>query len=340
MQRALQLAKLGGVGVAPNPMVGAVVVLNGKIIGEGYHKKYGEAHAEVNAIQSVADPSLLNEATMYVTLEPCAHFGKTPPCADLLVKHQFKRVVIACVDTFSEVAGKGIERLKNNGIEVELGVLEEEARSLNKRFFCYHEKRRPYIILKWAQTTDGFIDRLPSEREAGVNWITQPETKLFTHQWRAQEQAILVGWKTIENDNPSLTVREVSGNSPYRYVIDPRCQSNPKSVVYSDGSPTTVFVEKNTFVGLSSDVEVIEFNAQLRVIELLTTIWYKKHLSVFIEGGKNTLEQFIEANLWDEARVLEGELNFVKGITAPVITHDLLTKETLGKDHLYTYLNK
>lgn len=339
MQRALQLAALGGVDVAPNPMVGAVIVHNGKVIGEGYHQKYGEAHAEVNAVESIKDKSVLKESTMYVTLEPCAHFGKTPPCTDLLVEHQFKRVVIACVDSFSEVAGRGIERLKNNGIEVVVGVLEKEARAVNKRFFCFHEKLRPYIILKWAETSDGFIDRLPQERNTGVNWITQPETKLITHQWRSEEQAILVGWKTIENDNPSLTVREIKGTSPHRYIIDPNCSSNPESTVYTDSKPTTIFVRKNIFIGLPSNIEAIELNAELNVATILKEIWKKKHLSVFVEGGKQTLQQFINENLWDEARVYRGDTTFNQGVEAPTLSIKQYTKQCVGKDQLFTYTN-
>jgi diaminohydroxyphosphoribosylaminopyrimidine deaminase / 5-amino-6-(5-phosphoribosylamino)uracil reductase len=188
MHRALQLAKLGGVNVAPNPMVGAVIALDGKIIGEGYHRLYGGPHAEVNAVASVEDHSLLAHATMYVTLEPCAHFGKTPPCADLIVKHKLKRVVVACLDTFSAVSGKGIERMRQAGIDVEVGVLGQEARELNKRFFTFHEQQRPFVLLKWAQTRDGFIDRLPEERVQGVNWITGPLTKQFVHQLRGENQ--------------------------------------------------------------------------------------------------------------------------------------------------------
>lgn len=339
MQRALQLAALGGVDAAPNPMVGAVIVLDGKIIGEGYHEMFGGPHAEVNAVESVKNISVLNKATIYVTLEPCSHVGKTPPCADLLIKHKFQRVVIACVDTFSEVSGRGIERLKNNGIEVEVGLLEDEARRINKRFFCYHEKRRPYVILKWAQTSDGFIDRLAETREDGVNWITQPETKLVTHLWRSQEQAILVGWKTIENDNAELTVRAISGKSPHRYIVDPNCSSNPKSKVYTDGAPTTIFVRENIFKELPPHVEVIELNSAFNTRTILEAIWKKNHLSVFVEGGKYTLEQFLKENAWDEARVFSGETSFKQGVEAPVLTNVFYTNERIGRDQLTIYKN-
>ncbi len=235
MLRALQLAGSGGVAVAPNPLVGAVIVLNNRIIGEGYHRQYGEAHAEVNAVNSVEDPSVLNEATIYVTLEPCSHFGKTPPCADLLVKHRFKRVVIAQIDPFAEVSGRGIERLRNAGIQVDCGILEEAAKELNKRFLTFHMKKRPFVTLKWAQTRDGFIDRDRSETNAkGIQWISQPETQVYTHHLRSTEQAILVGWKTVENDNPSLTTRAFHGKNPLRIVIDPQLKAPKNARLFTD----------------------------------------------------------------------------------------------------------
>ncbi len=339
MQRALQLAELGGANVAPNPMVGAVIVHKGAVIGEGYHQKYGEAHAEVNAVDAVKDQHLLSESTMYVTLEPCAHHGKTPPCADLLVRHKFKRVVIACVDSFSEVAGRGIERLESNGIEVTVGVLEEQAREVNKRFFCFHEKKRPYVLLKWAQTTDGLMDRSGKERKEGVNWITQPASKNYTHQWRSEEQAILVGWKTIENDQPSLTVREVKGSSPHRIILDPNCSSSVKSTVYNDGLPTTIFVKKNKFVGLHEAVEVVELQEVFNVQTILAEIAKKQFLSVFVEGGSRTINEFIQANLWDEARVFTGAIEFGEGIPAPTLGITPVSTKQIGKDQLTLYRN-
>lgn len=338
MERAIQLAKMGGVSVAPNPMVGAVITIDNRVIGEGYHKAFGQPHAEVNAVNSVKDKELLKKATIYVSLEPCSHFGKTPPCADLIVKYQFKRVVIACQDTFSKVSGKGIERIRNAGIQVELGLLEEETRKLNKRFFTFHEKKRPYVILKWAQTKDGFIDRHLEDREKGVNWITQPETKLFVHQWRSEEQAILVGWKTIANDNPQLNVRKISGRSPHRFIIDPGCNSPLNSEVFSDGNKTTVLVKQNQFKNLPENVEVIELG-YINVSKVLDVIYSKQFLSVFIEGGSNTISQFIESNLWDEARVLEGNIYFKQGLSAPQLNLKSKQQITLGKDTLY-YFNQ
>jgi len=336
MERALQLAELGGVEVAPNPMVGSVIVIDGLVIGEGYHQKYGEAHAEVNAINSVRNKELLEEATIYVSLEPCSHFGKTPPCADLIVKHQFKRVVIACQDSFSEVSGKGIDRIRKAGIHVDVGLLEDEAREVNKRFFTYHDKKRPYVILKWAQTKDGFIDRHPEHRVKGVNWITQPETKLFVHKWRSQEQAIMVGWKTIANDNPQLNVRATTGNSPHRFVIDPGCNTPEHSKVFVDGNKTTILVKQNRFGKLPENVEIVELES-INSSSILDLIYSKRYLSVFIEGGKRTIEGFIKSDLWDEARVFEGDKWFQDGLTAPKINLQPYQSKKLGRDTLYYF---
>lgn len=338
MERALQLAELGGVEVAPNPMVGAVIVVDNRVVGEGYHQKYGEAHAEVNAINSVQDKDLLKRATIYVSLEPCSHFGKTPPCADLIVQHQFKRVVIACQDTFSKVSGKGIERIKNTGIQVDVGLLEKEAREVNKRFFTYHEKKRPYVILKWAQTKDGFMDRHPEDREEGINWITQPEIKLFVHKWRSEEQAIMVGWKTIANDNPQLNVRSVAGISPHRFVIDPECKTPEDSIVFNDGNKTTVLVKQNSFRNLPESVEIVELES-INPESVLDVIYSKQFLSVFIEGGSITLSHFLASDLWDEARLFEGDVLFERGLKAPIINLKPTQTKKFGKDTLY-YFNR
>lgn len=338
MERALQLAELGGVEVAPNPMVGAVIVINDRVIGEGSHQRFGEAHAEVNAINSVENKEILKNATIYVSLEPCSHFGKTPPCADLIIRHQFKRIVIACQDTFSKVSGKGIERIKNAGIRVDVGLLEKEAREVNKRFFTYHERKRPYVILKWAQTKDGFMDRHHEDREKGINWITQPETKLFVHKWRSEEQAIFVGWKTIANDNPQLNVRAISGKSPHRFVIDPECNTPENSVVFTDGNKTTILVKQNRFKKLPESVEIVELES-INPASILEVIYSKQFLSVFIEGGASTLKRFIESNLWDEARVFDGEISFKRGLAAPKINLQPYQTKKLGKDTLY-YFNR
>lgn len=339
MQRALQIAKLGGVNAAPNPMVGAIIVHNEKVIGEGYHQEYGKSHAEVNAVNSVKDISLLSEATIYVTLEPCAHFGKTPPCADLIVQNKFKRVVVACLDTFSEVSGKGIQRMKDAGIIVETGVLENEARWLNRRFFTYHEQKRPYVILKWAETRDGFMDRLPEDRENGINWITQPRMKMYVHKWRSQEQAIMVGWKTVNNDNPQLNVRKIAGQSPHRFVIDPNGNSNPDSKVFQDGEPTTVISLKSEIVGLPKHVEILTL-VEISSAQILSILYRKNIISVFIEGGAHTHKQFIEDGLWDEAYQLIGSSKFGNGINAPTLSNKtLISNEIIGKDIIQHYEN-
>ncbi len=220
MRRCLQLAKMGEGNVAPNPMVGAVIVCNHKIIGEGYHQEFGGPHAEVNAINSVKDKSLLAKSTIYVSLEPCAHHGKTPPCSDLIVEHKIPKVVIGSQDTFSKVNGKGIKKLEANGCQVTCGVLEKECRKLNKRFFTFHEKKRPFVILKWAQTKDGFLDKKRNEGEKGIHWITAPETRSLVHLWRSKEMGVLVGRQTAAVDDPKLNVRDVTGKNPVRIILD------------------------------------------------------------------------------------------------------------------------
>lgn len=340
MRRALQLAKLAGVNAAPNPMVGAVIVHDGKIIGEGYHKLCGEAHAEVNAINSIKDTQLCASSTIYVTLEPCAHFGKTPPCADLITQNNFKRVVIACQDSFSAVSGKGIQKIKDAGIEFEVGVLEQEARHLNRRFFTYHEEKRPYVILKWAETRDGFMDRLPEEREVGINWITQPKMKVYVHQWRSLEQAIMVGWKTINNDNPQLNVRKISAPSPHRFIIDPHGKVNVDAKVFKNGEATTIISLKTEIQDLPEHVEVITLE-KIDSSAVLEVIYNKNFLSVFIEGGAQTLQHFINDELWDEAFQLIGSSTFDSGIPAPTLSSKVLkSNEKIGVDTLLHYSKK
>lgn len=337
MERALQLAQLGGVAAAPNPMVGAVIVHDNRIIGEGFHQKFGEAHAEVNAVNSVKDKSKLSEATIYVTLEPCSHFGKTPPCADLIVQHRFKRVVVACLDSNSLVAGKGIEHIRNTGIDVSVGLLEKEALWLNRRFFTFQEKKRPYVVLKWAETRDGFIDRLPEKREEGINWITQPRMKLYVHKWRSKEQAIMVGWKTVNNDNPQLNVREIAGRSPHRFIIDPKGNINVDATVCTDGNPTTIISLQSTIKGLPNHVELVTLPA-INTTSILKVLSEKNIISVFIEGGAATLKAFIDENNWDFAYQLIGQNTFGEGIEAPVLKSKLLlSNEDIEGDLILSY---
>ena len=338
MQRALQLAALGGVGVAPNPMVGAVIVHNDRIIGEGYHKIYGGPHAEVNAVNSVKDPELLPEATIYVTLEPCSHFGKTPPCADLIIEKQFKRVVVACIDPFAKVAGSGIKRIKAAGIEVTVGILEEEAKWLNRRFFTFHKAKRPYIFLKWAASADGFLDQEIKDSKREIQWITPPIAKTYVHRWRASEQAILVGWKTVQNDNPKLNVRKVTGRNPHRFIIDPQCKASVNSTVFQDGAPTTVFVEENTYKNMPESVTVVCLSTY-NLENMLAYLYEKNILSIFVEGGGFTLNAFISQNLWDEAFVFSGNVIFKNGTKAPTINGVNIEHKEIGDSQLNHILN-
>lgn len=332
MQRAIQLANLGRGYVSPNPMVGAVIVWNNTIIGEGYHQKHGEPHAEVNAINSVKDKSLLPEATIYVTLEPCAHFGKTPPCANLIVEHKIPNVVIGCRDSYEEVDGKGITILEQNGIHVVLGILEKECLNLNRRFFTYHNKNRPYIILKWAQDKNGHIDKLRTNNEKGNFWITAEETKSITHRWRHEEDAILVGKNTVANDNPSLTCRNYKGLNPTRVVIDQHLRLDYGAFTIGDRTvPTIILTEKN--ITSSGNLKYIKPHS-FEVHDLMAVLFHEKIQSVLIEGGKKTLERFIAAKCWDEARILEGSNSIKKGVKAPQLNGYLLREERVGKDRI------
>jgi diaminohydroxyphosphoribosylaminopyrimidine deaminase / 5-amino-6-(5-phosphoribosylamino)uracil reductase len=338
MKRCLELAKLGSRKVMPNPMVGAVIVHNGEIIGEGYHQEYGQAHAEVNAINSVSDKSMLSEATIYVSLEPCAHFGKTPPCSDLIIQHQFKKVVIACEDSFKEVAGRGIEKIKNAGIEVEIGILKDEALELNKRFFNFHAQKRPYIILKWAESKDGFIDKLRTpDKKNKINWISSPETKTLVHKWRSEEHAILVGNNTIKNDNPSLTVRQINGINPIRIILDSQAELDISKKIFNDGIKTIVLnLVKNEE---KNHIHLIKLD-ELSIDNILLKLFELNIQSVFVEGGKKVLQSFIDTNLWDEARIIQGNQCFNEGLRAPTIQKLPDFCESFSNDKIYTYFRR
>ncbi|MFN5149222.1 MAG: bifunctional diaminohydroxyphosphoribosylaminopyrimidine deaminase/5-amino-6-(5-phosphoribosylamino)uracil reductase RibD [Flavobacteriia bacterium] len=337
MRRCIELARHGMGSVAPNPMVGAVIVHNERIVGEGFHREFGEAHAELNAVNSVAEKALLNESTIYVSLEPCAHHGKTPPCSDLLIQCGFKRVVIGCKDSFSKVSGKGIEKLKKAGIEVVVGVLEQECRDLNKRFFTFHERQRPYVILKWAQSKDGYLDRIRQNEEKGVNWISSQETKVLVHKWRSEEQSILVGRKTVQNDNPSLTVREFSGTNPTRIIIDSQLQLSDDQNIFSEVAPTIIFNRiRNEVRGTIEYVRIAETNTKL----ILDELYRRNILSVFVEGGSRTLQYFIFGNVWDEARVIVGNTNFYEGTKAPTINKAPTESFQFSTDIIHYYFRK
>ncbi len=331
MQRAQELALLGVGFVSPNPRVGCVIVHDGKIIGEGWHQKYGEAHAEVNAINSVSDQSLLNESTLYVNLEPCAHFGKTPPCADLIVERKLKKVVISNLDSNPLVGGKGIQKLKAAGIEVQTEVLEKQGRELNKRFFTFIERQRPFIILKWAQTSDGFI----AQNNYESKWISGDLSRQIVHKMRSEEDAVLVGTRTANHDNPKLNVRDWSGRNPTRIVLD-RFLRLPHSLHLFDRSqPTIVYnvVKHEEHSNLIySRVEEENF-----IPLVVKDIYHRKIQSVIIEGGAQTLKMFIEAKLWDEAYVFTGTRRFGNGIAAPSMHGTLTHSQTIGEDLLQVF---
>jgi len=321
MLRALELARFGIGKVSPNPQVGCVVVHDGKIIGEGWHQKYGGPHAEVNAIRSVKDKSLLSQATVYVNLEPCAHFGKTPPCADMLIAERVRKVVVANVDSNPLVGGKGLAKLQAAGIETVVGVLAEQARELNKRFFTFVEKKRPYIILKWAQTADGFIARSNFDSK----WISNEYSRQLVHRWRSEEDAILVGSGTAAHDNPSLTVRDWSGRNPVRIVIDRNLKLPYTLHLFDSSVPTLCYnlVQQKT----ESNTTWIKLDEDQFLEKLLADLYARNIQSLIIEGGAQTLSTFLNQNLWDEARVFKARQSFGSGIAAPIFQGGL--KETL-----------
>lgn len=336
MQRALTLAALGRQDVSPNPMVGCVIVHDGLIIGEGYHQKYGGPHAEVNAINSVKDQELLKDATLYVTLEPCAHFGKTPPCANLIVQKQIPRVVVCNVDPNPLVAGKGIQILKEAGIEVQDRIAEKQGWELNKRFFTYHSLKRPYIILKWAQTADGFIAR----ENFDSKWISDKLSRTLTHKWRSEEDAIMVGTNTALKDNPHLTNRAWSGYSPLRIVIDKNLKLAPSSNLFDQSQTTLCYNaiedradEYNQFIKLDFSTELIP--------QIMDDLYQRKIQSVLVEGGSGLHYSFIQHNVWDEARVFVSKsATFGKGVGAQAFPHGIAEKHDLIGDELLIYKNK
>ena len=339
MNRCIELAKLGAGNVSPNPMVGSVIVHNRKIIGEGYHQKYGEPHAEVNAINSVKNRELLHESTIYVTLEPCAHFGLTPPCSDLIVENKIPKVVIGSIDPYAKVAGKGIEKLKKAGIQVEVGILENECRDLNKRFFTFHEKKRPYIILKWAQTMDGFIDiERTDDKHGEPTWITKDLALRLVHKIRSEEDAIMVGRKTAEIDDPSLTVRHWTGKNPIRLVIDSQLQLSQNLNLFDHSERTLVF---NTIKnGTNNNITYIIVDLSKNSISQIVSQLYKLNIqSVIIEGGKQLLENFILEDVWDETHLFIGNKFFKTGIKAPHVSGNIIATEQLDTDYLIIFQN-
>lgn len=324
MRRALELAALGTGAVAPNPLVGCVLVHDGDIIGEGWHQRYGEAHAEVNAIAAVQNPSLLPNATLYVTLEPCAHFGKTPPCSLLIIEKGIKKVVIANTDPFPAVAGKGIGRLRAADCEVITGVLEHEGRQLNRRFFTFQEQKRPFIILKWAQSADGFM------APAGPSkyWISSKESKILTHRWRAAESGIMVGAGTVLADDPALTTRLVVGPNPHRFVVEHPPFLSTDWQVFDAAAPTTRLVVTK---GLLTQ----------QLPQLLEQVYQQGIQSLLVEGGQQLLQAFLEAGLWDEIRLFKAPHELGQGLSAPIIDESyLIDCQNIGIDKLNIYMNQ
>ena len=316
MARCISLARNGTGNVAPNPMVGAVIVHQGKIIGEGYHRKYGEAHAEANAIASVRDESLLKEATIYVSLEPCSHYGKTPPCAELIIKKQIPRVVIGCLDPFPEVSGRGVRMLREAGVEVVTGVMEEEARELNRVFMTFQEKRRPYIYLKWAQSADGFMDRLRTDNSLPAVVFSSSETLRRVHHLRANVAAIMVGTQTALLDNPSLTVRHWAGKSPVRVVLDRTLRIPPHYHLLDGAVKTLVFTAVEAVSRENVEYVTIDFDRPV-LPQVMHELYVRKLDSLMVEGGATLLGHFLEDGLWDQMLVETAPVNLESGVKAP-----------------------
>lgn len=339
MKRCLELASMALGNTYPNPMVGSVIVNNNVIIGEGYHTQSGLPHAEVNAINSVKNKDLLRTSTLYVNLEPCSHFGKTPPCSLHIQKVGIPRVVIGCRDSYSEVNGRGIENLTANGVEVICGVLEQESRELNRRFFTFHEKRRPYIILKWAQTIDGFIDVLRAQdAPKQPTWISDPRTRQLVHKWRGEEQSIIVGSKTALADNPSLTTRDWFAGNPLRLVVD-RDGRLPHHLHLFDGTTSTVIYTLNAKAHYPNGETALLQTSDSLAIDILSDLYKRNIHSIIVEGGTQLLNLFIKQNMWDEARVIVGNKWFGSGIEAPTLNHAPSTISQFSLDKVLYFRN-
>lgn len=340
MKRCLELAVLGAGKTSPNPMVGSVIVWNDEIIGEGYTSPYGGPHAEVNAVQSVIAKygeeharQMFSESTIYVSLEPCAHFGKTPPCADMIVAMGFKKAVIACLDPFAKVNGLGLQKLQEGGVIIEVGLLEEEAKWVNRRFFTKLKEFRPYVILKWAETSDGYFAPVEGQR-----WISNQASKQLVHKWRSEEDAILVGKRTAEIDNPSLTVREWEGKNPKRVLIDKQLELSDNLAIYDDSAETIIFnALKTDWQGNRKYIELENFDLYLPQ-QILYQLYLMDIQSIIIEGGKKTLDLFIQAGLWDEARVFVGKEEWEEGMKAPQLVGKLKESILVGSDRLNIYI--
>lgn len=332
MQRCIDLAQNGLGTTYPNPLVGSVIVCDDEIIGEGWHQKAGLPHAEVNAINSVKNPDLLSKSTIYVSLEPCSHFGKTPPCSDLIIAKNIPNVVIGTVDPFAKVAGTGIQKLKEAGRNVMVGVLEKECQDLNKRFFTFHTQKRPYIILKWAESQDGFIaPKTKSSREPF--WISNAYSRQLVHKWRTEEQGILIGTQTVLDDNPSLDARHWKGQNPTRIVLDRKGKIDLSCRIYDGKVKTLVFTEEKKTAIDQCIFENVIFDNRL-VFQMMEILHQHEIQSVIVEGGRQTIQSFVEADLWDEARIFKTELILKEGTKAPEIKGNLLSKKSILNDEL------
>ena len=340
IRRCIELARNGFGSTYPNPMVGSVIVYQDKIIGEGWHKKAGEPHAEVNAVRSVKDKSLLKKATIYVSLEPCSHFGKTPPCCDLIIENEIPNVVVGTVDPNEKVAGNGIKKLVAAGVNVTVGVLEDECNELNKRFFTFHQKKRPYIILKWAESQDGFLaPEKEMNQERKPVWITNQYSRQLVHKWRSEEQAIFTGTQTVIDDNPKLNVRDWAGNNPVRVVLDQNNRIAKDSFIFDDTVKTIVFTKSETNSATeNTSFESIDFSQNI-ISQILNVLHQNQIQSVIIEGGLQTLQSFINEDIWDEARIFIGKTSFGKGTKAPVFLKKNATKNFIQEDELIQVRN-
>ena len=337
MLRAIEVARLGMGHVSPNPMVGCVIVHNGIIIGEGYHREYEKSHAEVNAINSIVNKELLKGSTLYVTLEPCSHFGKTPPCSDLILQCGIPNVVVGTIDPFAQVAGKGLEKLRKGGCKVLQGYLEDKCIELNRRFFTFHQKKRPYIILKWAQTADGFIDIDRSYEEYGQStWITNDLSRIAVHKMRADESAILVGTNTARKDNPSLTVREWNGKAPLRLVIDKGMKLPAELALFDQSIPTVVYTSKDVTGKDNLEFKRILFDGN-ELAQILNDLYERGIQSLIVEGGQILLNSFIGSNVWDEARVYTGKSYFHHGVKAPAFDARTIKSEELDDSWMFVF---
>lgn len=335
MRRALELAVKGRGKVSPNPMVGCVIVKNGNIIGEGWHRQYGQAHAEVNAINQVVDKDLLNGADLYVSLEPCAHVGKTAPCANLVASFPFRKVYICNVDPNPLVAGKGLEIIQNAGIQTETNILKDEGERLNARFFTFMQKNRPYIVLKLAETTDGFIAR----KDYSSKWISGNLSRQLVHKWRTEEDAIMVGTNTAKYDNPTLNVRDWSGINPTRIVLDRNLSLMPNLNIFDQSQSTLCYNQlKSDVHGKTIFIKLNQDDAWLP--QILTDLYNRKIQSVLVEGGSALLNSFIENNYWDEIRRFKAtDIYFKEGIPAPVLKYSVEYSEKIQNDQLEVFLN-